>query len=389
MVVDVGKPPRRAPLDRLSPAVLSAYRGSRGSWIVLAPRPRVVRLCLCALGITPVWPDPGHRGMPVRRTRQVWRYDTGANGASPSAMFRPPCPPYARHRIECNHRHTFAARGLSQRCMSCLTRGRACAHLLPRRGERFRDAEVRDDRRARREGDMETQVLRLTGALALGMVGILAANPLKIDQPIAPLATSPPVIAEDVIDVLTVIHHGVVDHSQLGVNHGTDPSVKEFALMAVKDHREGLQSAYALATKLHVTPQLSEKAADLDKEFKKDIEDLKAKKDGRELDKEFMDEQIDLHQEAIGALKDLDEKTKDATLKGAITATLPKMEAHLDRAKQVRSKLSLSARCSKSSKRCESAIVRAGLRIGPPFSRERRPMGRRSYVEPRSLRLPR
>ena len=187
---------------------------------------------------------------------------------------------------------------------------------------------------------MLTQVLRLTGALALSVVGILAANPSKNDQPIVPLATSPPETAQNVIDVLTVMHHGVVDYSQLGVNHGTDPTVKEFARMMVKDHRQALDSMYGLATKLNTTPQMSEKAADLEKEFKKDIEDLKAKKNGRDLDKEFMDEQIDLHQETIGVLKDLDEKTKDANLKRAITKTLPKMEAHLERAKAVRSKLS-------------------------------------------------
>ena len=186
---------------------------------------------------------------------------------------------------------------------------------------------------------MQTQVLRLTAALALSIVGILAARPSRNDQPSAPLVTSPPATEQDVIGVLTMIHHGVVDYSQLGVNHGTDPTVKEFARMMVKDHRQALDSMYGLATKLNVTPQMSEKAAHLDKEFKTDIQDLKAKKDGPELDKEFMDEQIDLHQETIGVMKDLDEKNKDATLKRAITATLPKMQAHLDQAKQVRKNL--------------------------------------------------
>ena len=185
---------------------------------------------------------------------------------------------------------------------------------------------------------MQTQVLRLTGALALSIVGILAARPSKNDQPIAPLATSSVAGGEGVIDVLTVIHQGVVDYSQLGVDHGTDPTVKEFAQMMVKDHGALLKSVQALATKLNVTPPMSDKAADLNKEFKKDIEDLKPKKNGRDLDKEFMDEQIDLHQETIGALKELDETTKDADLKGAITEALTKMQAHLDRAKLVRNK---------------------------------------------------
>jgi predicted outer membrane protein len=115
------------------------------------------------------------------------------------------------------------------------------------------------------EGHADPSV-RLTAALALSIVGILAARPLKIDQPIAPLITSPRATGQDVIGVLTMIHHGVVDYSQLGVNHGTDPTVKEFARMMVKDHRQALDSMYGLATKLNVTPQMSEKAADLEKE---------------------------------------------------------------------------------------------------------------------------
>src|SRR5688572_14732815 len=120
---------------------------------------------------------------------------------------------------------------------------------------------------------MQTQMLRLTAALALSVVGILAARPSKNDQPIAPLATSPPATEQDVIGVLTMIHHGVVDYSQLGVNLGTDPAVKDFARMMVKDHRQAIDSMYGLATKLNTTPQMSEKAANLDKEFKKDIAD--------------------------------------------------------------------------------------------------------------------
>ena len=81
---------------------------------------------------------------------------------------------------------------------------------------------------------MLTQVLRITGALALSVVGILAANPSKNHQPIVPFATSPPATEQNVIDVLTVMHHGVVDYSQLGVNHATDPTVKEFAQMMVR-----------------------------------------------------------------------------------------------------------------------------------------------------------
>jgi predicted outer membrane protein len=49
-----------------------------------------------------------------------------------------------------------------------------------------------------------------------------------------------------------------------------------------------------------------------------------------------MDEQIDMHRETLGLLKDLDGKTKNADLKAAIAAAKPKVQAHLDQAKAVK-----------------------------------------------------
>jgi putative membrane protein len=199
--------------------------------------------------------------------------------------------------------------------------------------------------------------MRLTGALAIGAFGVLAACSPKKDQTTDTLATTPPATATtptatpatgevaggwtdaNVVDVLTVANQGEVDYSQIGVEKATNPSVKQFAQLMVKDHGTMLDAVKNLTTKLNVTPAANDKVNDLQKENQKDITDLNGKKVGKDFDKEFMDEQVDMHQETLDLLNDLDSKTTNADLKAAIAEAKPKVQAHLDQAKAIKDKV--------------------------------------------------
>lgn len=194
---------------------------------------------------------------------------------------------------------------------------------------------------------------RLTGAIALGAFGILAACSPKNDNNADTLATTPPATAAtpatgdvtnawsdaNVVDVLSVANQGEIDYSQLGVDKATNPSVKQFAQMMVKDHGDMLSSVKSLATKLNVVPAANDKVNDLQQENQKDITDLNGKTVGKDFDKEFMDEQVDMHQETLDLLNDLDSKTTNADLKAAIAEAKPKVQAHLDQAKAIKDKI--------------------------------------------------
>ena len=191
---------------------------------------------------------------------------------------------------------------------------------------------------------------RLAGVLAIG--AFVAACAPKADDTVDTLATTPPATATtpttgdmsggwtdaNVVDVLTVANQGEVDYSQLGVDKATNASVKEYAAMMVKDHGTMLTSVKDLASRLNVTPASNDKANDLKTENTKDINDLNAKT-GADFDKEFMDEQIDMHQETLDLLSDLDGRTTNADLKAAIAEARPKVQAHLDQAKAIKDKL--------------------------------------------------
>jgi len=192
---------------------------------------------------------------------------------------------------------------------------------------------------------------RLTSAMAVGAFGILAACSPKNEQTTDTLTTTPPATAAtpapadaawtdaNVVDVLTVANQGEVDYSQIGAQKATRADVKKFAQMMVKDHGTMLDAVKSLATRLNVTPASNDKANDLKEENTKDINDLNGKTVGKDFDNEFMEEQVDMHQETLDLLNDLDSRTTNADLKAAIAEAKPKVQAHLDQAKALKDKV--------------------------------------------------
>ena len=193
---------------------------------------------------------------------------------------------------------------------------------------------------------------RLAGALAMGVFGILAACSPKKDNTTDTLATTPPATATtpatgdvaggwtdaNVVDALTAANQGEVDYSKIAADKATNPSVKQFAQLMVKDHTAMLDAVKNLTSKLAVTPAPNDKVNDLIKENQKDINDLNGKT-GKDFDHEFMEEQVDMHQETLDLLNDLDSKTTNADLKAAIAEAKPKVQAHLDQAKSIKDKV--------------------------------------------------
>ena len=195
------------------------------------------------------------------------------------------------------------------------------------------------------------EMTRLASALAIGAFGILAACSPKNEQTADTLATPPAPAATpatgdvanawtdaNVVDVITVANQGEVDYSQIGVDKATNASVKQFAQLMVKDHGTMLDGVKSLAGKLNVVPTSNDKANNLKEENTKDINDLNAKT-GKDFDKEFMEEQVDMHQETLDLLNDLDGRTTNADLKAAIAEAKPKVQAHLDQAKALKDKI--------------------------------------------------
>ena len=112
-----------------------------------------------------------------------------------------------------------------------------------------------------------------------------------------------------------------------------DPNVKQFAQMMVKDHTTALNELQELAqTKnLNFNDDLPDDAKALQTKLSSDT--------GKRLDKDYMDNMVDDHQKDVQEFTDQSQKAKDPDVKQWASKTLPTLQKHLEKARQIDAKL--------------------------------------------------
>lgn len=125
-----------------------------------------------------------------------------------------------------------------------------------------------------------------------------------------------------------------INLAQLATERATDPQVKEFAQMMVKDHQAAADELKQAASAANVQVNAP---AELDNDHKDLHEDL-SKLSGRDFDRKYIDAMVDEHQEAVNEL----EKKTDSDnmqIRQWASKTIPTVRQHLDRAKQIQDTL--------------------------------------------------
>ena len=120
---------------------------------------------------------------------------------------------------------------------------------------------------------------------------------------------------------------------QVAQGKAVNESVKMFAGMMVNDHTGANQQVKDLSSKLQVTLP-----AEPSEEHKKAIAET-GKKEGKAFDKAYMTMMVADHKKTIALFKDGASKAGNAQVKDFITATLPKLQVHLDSAQAIQKRL--------------------------------------------------
>jgi len=120
---------------------------------------------------------------------------------------------------------------------------------------------------------------------------------------------------------------------QLAQKNGSAKDVKDFGQMMVTDHSKANDELKSLAGQKNINLPASVSA-----EHQQMHDDL-AKKTGKDFDKAYMDMMVDDHQKDIDLFQNEANNGTDADLKAWAAKTLPTLQKHLDRAKQVRDAL--------------------------------------------------
>jgi putative membrane protein len=125
-----------------------------------------------------------------------------------------------------------------------------------------------------------------------------------------------------------------IQAGQMAQTRSKNPDIKAFAKMMVTDHTAMTNEMKPLIAAAGQTP-----SADLDQRRKGFLDNLKAAP-AADFDKTYIDQQVAGHQEALDLMKGYADRGSDAGLKGAAAKAVPKIQMHLDKAKEVQSKLS-------------------------------------------------
>lgn len=123
-----------------------------------------------------------------------------------------------------------------------------------------------------------------------------------------------------------------VEIARLAKDRATNPRVKNFAEMMIKDHSDANNKLQTIARDKSVTlPSTLGKHQD-------HLEDL-SKKNGAEFDKEYMKMMVDGHEDVVSDFEKCAQNGTDPDVKTFAAQTLPTVRMHLDSAKAIRKAL--------------------------------------------------
>ncbi len=121
-----------------------------------------------------------------------------------------------------------------------------------------------------------------------------------------------------------------VELAKLAETKATNPKVKEFASMMVKDHSKVNEELMSIAKTKNITLPTT-----VDSDAQKLMEDLQ-KKSGTDFDKAYVDAMVDDHDKDVKKFEDASTDLKDAELKSFAVKTLPTLKMHQSAIKAIK-----------------------------------------------------
>lgn len=126
-----------------------------------------------------------------------------------------------------------------------------------------------------------------------------------------------------------------IESSKLAVQKATNPEVKAFAQQMIDAHTA---TTAELKKAIADSGQAITPPAALPPEMQEELTEMQGKT-GVDFDKDYVDEQVDAHQNALNLLQRYANDGDVAQIKTFAAATAPKVQGHYDMAKALRDKL--------------------------------------------------
>ena len=169
-----------------------------------------------------------------------------------------------------------------------------------------------------------------TASMALVIASIAAARPTPIlAQAAAPKLDDPTIVA--IFDAANTYD---IETSSIAVSKAHTRTIRDFAAMLVRDHRNVRMQGRSLAASLKVTPTPPRNFA-LAKAHRTAMAALR-KAHGQKFDRVYLQQEVDYHNAVIDAVTtSLLPAIQNARLKDLVTKVAPAFVAHRDRAQSL------------------------------------------------------
>ncbi|HEX4681373.1 MAG TPA: DUF4142 domain-containing protein [Gemmatimonadaceae bacterium] len=143
-----------------------------------------------------------------------------------------------------------------------------------------------------------------------------------------------------VVGFATAANEGEVQMGRLGEKKATSPAVKGFARQMVTDHTAMLAETKKLGAKTKATPDTTMgDVHDLMGHSRDEMKELTDKAAGADWDKNYMDKMVDDHKAVLDKLQDAAKNTTDPDTKQALEGAVGKVQTHLTKAQDIRTKM--------------------------------------------------
>lgn len=156
----------------------------------------------------------------------------------------------------------------------------------------------------------------------------------------ASYAQDVPKLQDDEIASVAVTANQIdIDYAKVALKRSKSKEVIEFANTMATDHAAIIKQAVQLVTKLGVTPKDNAVSQSLMKQAKITLDKLE-KIDKKEFDKTYVDNEVAYHKAVIDAVNNLlVPQAKNQELKDLLESVVPALQAHLEHAEMIQSKI--------------------------------------------------
>ncbi len=192
---------------------------------------------------------------------------------------------------------------------------------------------------------------RLLGAAAAGVLMLAACGQSETTaindttMPDAPMATETVAPASDqaemtrkaqeFADKAAQANMAEIETAKLALARATNPDIKAFAQMIVDDHTKAGEALTAAVTSTSLAPTPTV----LDEFHMRRVNDITEDDGDEDFDSDFINMQVDMHDDAIDLFEDYAQEGQAAALKSFAATTLPTLQAHKAKAEQLRDAL--------------------------------------------------